>query len=414
MNDSGRKYLDLFLWAVLGVIVGTAIFVLFLSEPAAAPEAQPETPPWQDVPDVPDMPIVEALPEVTVTVITYDDCSDCNSTEYLLLLQLEELRPNLAFNITEVDRVASDSPEGAALIEQYDIAMLPGIIISEGAAADEQFTSIWTANVGTLEDDGALVFRNHYPPYYDVAESKVRGLVDAYVIAPLECEYCEDLDGFLDYLGGDAVLVRFSSRASLLENDTEAQELMERYNLTKLPVFIFSDEITAYPIYEEQLGPLMSDEDGWVVLRDVLPPYFDVEAGEEVGLVEVIKLTDASCPECFDTAPLIESLEAQFGLAVVSTTTHDVSSAEGQALVDKYNISLVPTVLISPEASVYPGFEDVWVGMGDSVEADGWYTYRNHESVSFDLVYRDLNAPEEPEPPAEEPAVEPEENETAG
>jgi len=390
MDGDGRKYLDLFLWIVLGVIVGTTVFVVFLSSPA--PAEAPEVP-QVEVPVVPEVkPDVFVPPKADVTLITYDDCPACNSTAYLLS-QINELEPNLNFTIGSVAKVAYDSPEGIRLIEQYNIDKLPTLLISKEAASDMTFSDVWASGVGSIENDGTFVFRFMYPPYYVVEDSSVHGIVEAYVISPENCTECESLDGFVDYLQSESVLMYFSNRTSLTESDARAQELIAQYNITKLPIFLLSEGVTEYPIYEAQLSNLLVDVNGTYVLSEPLPPYVDIESREVKGLVYVVRVVDSSCTDCFDTDPLIESIVDAFGMKIINDTTYDINSTEGQALVVKYNISLVPTVLISSEASVYPSFEEMWTSTDDSLESDGWYVYRSHALVP-ELLYRDLNAPE--------------------
>jgi|GEM_PF-1050380 len=395
MDGDGRKYLDLFLWIVLGVIVGTATFVVFLSGPA--PAETPEAP-TVEVPDVPEVPEPEVFvpPEVDVTIITYDDCPECNSTTYLMA-QMYELEPNLNFTIGTVEEVAFDSPEGIELIEQYNIEKLPTMLISKEASVDMTFSDVWASGVGSIEDDGTFVFRFMYPPYYVVEDSSVHGRVEAYVISPNNCTECEDLNGFIDYLQGESVLMYFSNRTSLTENDTMAQELIAQYNITKLPTFLLSEGATEYPVFDEQLTNLMHEMDGMYVLAEPLPPYVDIESREVLGLVEVIHITDGSCTDCFDTESLVQSIVMAFGMKITGEVSYDVNTTEAQDLIEQYNISLVPTILISPEASAYPSFEEMWTSTDDSLEADGWYVYRSHALVQ-DLVYQDLNAPEIEEP----------------
>jgi plastocyanin len=67
-----------------------------------------------------------------------------------------------------------------------------------------------------------------------------------------------------------------------------------------------------------------------------------------------------------------------FGLVLDSEETMDISSAEGQAMVDKYEIPRVPTILISPEGSEYSAFVSAWEQVG-SIEDDGWFVMRNPE-----------------------------------
>lgn len=105
--------------------------------------------------------------------------------------------------------------------------------------------------------------------------------------------------------------------------------------------------------------------------------------------IRMIKLTDASCAEC-SSLDIHDSVLAQLEVNVSEATSYDISSAEGQALVNKYVISEVPTVLLSPElrANYSNVFTDVYSSLG-SVESDGWYVFRGNAIITG-FVYRDL------------------------
>ncbi len=414
MDEAGRRYLDLFLWIVVGVMVGTAVFVLFLS-PGAEP-AEPAAPVPAEPPEVPapPEPTEPTLSEVEVTHITYDDCEECQSSTYLLdeILQLEG---QFGFDIT-VNEVTHDSTEGAALIEQYSITKLPSLVISKEAGDNEDFSNVWVLGIGTVEGDGNFVFRELYPPYYDMDSASVKGMVDAYVIAPDEnCLACEDLNGYLDFLAGEQVLVYFTGRTQYNQSEPEAQELIGKYNITKLPVFILGKDISTYSIFDDQISGLVSQEsDGYYVLRELLPPYTDVETGEVKGAVSIVYLTDPSCEDCFDPVGLTSGM-VSFGIYIAEERTVELNSTEGQALLVKYNISKVPTMLVSPDASMYPGFTDAWAELNGPQAEDGWYVFNSHELITPEAIYRDLSAPEsEEEPPAEESSPSDEDDGTEG
>ena len=71
----------------------------------------------------------------------------------------------------------------------------------------------------------------------------------------------------------------------------------------------------------------------------------------------------------------------------------DISSAEGKALVEKYAIKKVPTVVISGDLREYEGFDTVWGQVG-SIEEDGTYVFRQLEVLSQNIVYKDLTTGE--------------------
>ena len=74
----------------------------------------------------------------------------------------------------------------------------------------------------------------------------------------------------------------------------------------------------------------------------------------------------------------------------MNTTTYDINSTEGSALIKKYNITEIPTILYSPETSVYPHFAEAWINQSNTVESDGWFVFRAVDKVGE--VYQNVSA----------------------
>lgn len=384
--DDMRSYLDLFFWVVLGIIVGTAIYVIVGYVAVDGAQDQLTNITQNDSDENTSDQIIILTKDIEIIHIT-TDCSNCNSTTYLIdQLMTVQGDFNFKFNIKEV---SFDSAEAETLIEKYSIEKLPSMIVDKEATSNTQFTNVWTERVGTRESDDSLVFRSNYPPYYDIETNEVIGSVIAYNIMPRDCDVCENLSLYFDYLASDEVMVSFEERHEIYEDSELGQEFITKYNITKLPTFVFSDAIEAYPISEQILEYSNKTDDGYVILRDPYPPYVDLEDNGSVkGLVTMKKLVDGNCTTCFDIDLLSSGIVSTFNLYLHDEVTYDINSTEGQALLEQYNITAVPTVLVSPEASAYVGFEEGWA-TSDSVESDGWYVYRSHELVDG-LPYNDL------------------------
>ncbi|MBI4437431.1 hypothetical protein HY631_00575 [Candidatus Uhrbacteria bacterium] len=104
--------------------------------------------------------VADASPEpstpVNVTYLTDARCPDCyDPAQHKTILQK-------AYNVTigTEQTVDATSPEGAALIETYAIAQTPTVILSPEAGTYAQLVGVWQ-QVGSVEADGALVFRNN-------------------------------------------------------------------------------------------------------------------------------------------------------------------------------------------------------------------------------------------------------------
>jgi len=108
------------------------------------------------------------------------------------------------------------------------------------------------------------------------------------------------------------------------------------------------------------------------------------------GLVELTLLNDSSCTKCYDVN-VHKTILNRFGITLAAEKTLDVSDDEGKALIEKYGITLVPTMIISQDASAYPLFTPVWATVG-SVEDDGVYVFRKPDVMK--VPYKDLSTGE--------------------
>ena len=69
-----------------------------------------------------------------------------------------------------------------------------------------------------------------------------------------------------------------------------------------------------------------------------------------------------------------------------SEKTVDIASDEGKALIKKYSIKSVPTIILSKDADAYPALKQIWQQVG-SVEEDGNYVFREVTQMGS---YKDL------------------------
>ncbi|MBI4092609.1 MAG: hypothetical protein HY420_01665 [Candidatus Kerfeldbacteria bacterium] len=103
------------------------------------------------------------------TYVTEKQCSVCyNPTVNRQALQQLGMKPTTE---TTVDRA---DPDGQKLVKQYKLTTTPTVILTGDLAAYVNFDQVWK-NVGTIEPDGAYVFRSGQDlmgTYYDLTTKK--------------------------------------------------------------------------------------------------------------------------------------------------------------------------------------------------------------------------------------------------
>jgi hypothetical protein len=375
--------MPLLFWIVAGILVGYAAYALLMAHPQVQPQPQPNI----NVTPIP-VPPTNVMPAIQVVLINDTNCADCNVTS-LLLSALMTATSQLKLNLTGISTLDASSPEGMALISKYSITKVPTLIVEGGANASANLTSWWATIGGTSEQDGALVYRDVYPPYYDLSAKKMVGVVDVVEIKAPSCGDCFNISGMTEMLSGAQVGMRLGNVTSIDYNSTEGKALIAKYGLTKVPALLLSPDAAAYKSLAsawQNVGTI--EPDGWYVYRSVYAPYINITSGAVAGRVSIIELTDLSCASCYNVSEHYSGLEQSGGMVFTNRTTYDANSTQGQALIKKYNITAVPTIVMSSDAMVYSGFDSYWVQIG-TVESDGWLVLRD---LSRFGTYRNLTS----------------------
>lgn len=223
--------------------------------------------------------------------------------------------------------------------------------------------------------------------------------IEMIVIEEPGCAQCVKLE-----LLKDAVLkqkVKLVKDEKLSFQDPKAKELIERFKIAKLPVMIVTGELSKHPEVDAFWGKLGKITDNTFVLTQIATPYFEIATGEVRGKTSVVYLSDKSCETCYDVNLHENILTKNFGLFLEEKTSLDISSKEGKALIAKYDLIYVPTIIITGEVPLYAQLNSIWSQVG-TIEKDGAYVFR--EGVkNMRGVYKDLSTDKEISPAPAEP-----------
>lgn len=314
------------------------------------------------------------LQVVKITLANCDFCYD--------LSQAVDALKKQNVNITLEEDVSSDSAVAKELISRYGLIKLPTMIVSGELNKSEQLSGYFNAN-GELRNE-RFIFTALKAPYYDLEQDIIVGKVNLYQLKDSTCSQCPDLSKAVETLQKSGVFL--TSNKQVEYNSEEGKKLIAQFGVDNVPALLISDDIDYYEPVKQQLEKVeAAKKDGFYAVHSLIPPYRDLAKNKVVGLVELITLTDTSCQVCYDVSVNKQILQ-RLGLLIASEKTVDISSAEGQQLKQKYQITKVPIILASPDAAVYDIFTKAWDSVG-SVEADGWYVMRKPELLG---VYKDL------------------------
>lgn len=318
--------------------------------------------------------------DLTLTIISVPDCTDCFDISALV----NRISSSNAKIVSE-KTIGYKSPEAAELIRTYNLERLPTVVVTGETTKSKSLESLWNS-IGRLEsDDTAVAVQGISPVFWDVKQNRFRGRVEMTTIET-DCTDCYTLDGIINFLTTSTL--KITKTTNLKFSDPAAKTLMQKYNITKLPSLVLSSEASVYPDLVTNWASTGSVEpDGSLIFRSVSPPFVD-PSGVVRGRVTAVFLNDSSCTECYDVT-IHRQILSRFGLSLSNETTLDVSSEDGRALLAKYNITKVPTFVLSSEASAYPALAGVWPSVG-TIESDGRYVFR--EISVIQAVYKDLSS----------------------
>ncbi|NQV08432.1 hypothetical protein HQ529_01115 [Candidatus Woesearchaeota archaeon] len=314
--------------------------------------------------------------KVELFVLKDSRCSDCFDIDAVL----DNIK-KANIEVTEEKTIELDSDEGKELVEKYKIEKLPTVIIN----GETEKVSI----TGMETNQDALVFTSLNPPYVD-SEGNVIGKVSVTYLVEPSCDDCGEPAQLVTQFKGAGVFV---FKEKYINSNTEyGAALIEKYNIDKLPTIIFSEDIGVYKIITENWAALGTVEsDGMFITRTAQAvgiPFYDLNKNKVMGLVDIKYIIDESCEDCYDVNIHKSILVDRFGIKVGEETTLDVSSEEGASLVEMYNITAVPTVVLSEDSNAYPTLRQAWLGVG-SIEEDGSFIFRSMAAMTGS-VYKNL------------------------
>jgi len=335
---------------------------------------------------------------VDIVGIDAEGCEQCQKAQPIV----DALAEAGTFEVTSQKVVTHSSAEGKKLIQRYGIKRLPALVMIGDTSAIPDHPSL-------RRDGDALIVTSLPPPYYDLENSTVGGIVGVtYIVAP-DCKQCNNITRLTDELSGFGVV--FGEVEAVAFDSAKGKQLVKQYNITSVPTALFSEEAGAYEIFVQAWPAAGTVDDGVYVLRAPQPPFKELPSGKVRGLLDVTFIGDESCDDCYDVEMHRTVLASNFGVKATSEKTVDIASAEGKALRAKYAITVVPTFIVTGDTDVYAAFKQAWTQVG-TTEKDGVLVFRKPDVLG--LTYKDLATGKVVEGKAAEPTVVIEDDEATG
>ncbi len=309
-------------------------------------------------------------PAVTLLIVTAKDCATCPD-----LTPLKASLEKRGLSVT-AQTVFADQAKDA--ITTYQLNKLPAAIISG------EISSLTDLNLRKASN--ALVYEPAAPPFVNVTTGILVGTVSIIALEDSACLQCSPAKAILEQLTNIGILLK---NTSIDVGTPQGSELIVKYNISKVPTIIMSSDALLYPAISQVWKDAGSIEsDGMLVLRSVSAPYQEPATHVIRGLVDIDYVIDASCKECYDVSIHDRILSQNFRMYFGNKKTIDVGTPQGKLFIAKYNITKIPTIVLSPEANVYAGISDVWPSVG-TIASDGSYVFTAIEQLKGQ-VYKDV------------------------
>ena len=311
--------------------------------------------------------------KVELAVIKDSKCNDC----FDIAAAVNYVK-SAKVNITNEKTYEFSSSEGKQLASKYGIEKIPGLIIT-GEIEKVQLQ-------GLVKNNGALVLAAPEPPYTNTATGKIEGRVVAYYLKDLSCTTCSDFPQLL-VSEMKKSKIAFSDEKTVASDSAQGKDFIKNYHIDFLPAMILSKDASVYEIMSQawsRYGP--QETDGNYVLRLAVPPFINLTTGKLRGLVALTYLTDKSCSECYDVNQHKQILQGSASMKFEKEEKVDISDAKGKELIAKYNITQVPTVIVTGDFEAYPAAQGLKQFF--SVEKDGSFIFRKLSALG---TYKDLS-----------------------
>lgn len=163
------------------------------------------------------------------------------------------------------------------------------------------------------------------------------------------CLYCFNPDETISKLkGADLKII---SEKEFLRSSAEAEELIGKYGIDRLPAVLLRGEIEKVSLQD------FNKRQDALVFEGIIPPYENASGGNIIGKVSLIIINDENCGVCTNLTSIIPSLR-QNGVFIDKEELLSSSGQRGKGLISSLGISKLPALLMSRDIDKYPAIAE--------------------------------------------------------
>lgn len=304
-----------------------------------------------------------------------NDCKDCFDVNALY----DSLTKENSFEVKNMVKYDYNSKEGKEAIEKYGLSSVPSLIVVSKDIEELGLNS----EVFTFNKNYAIF--NSAVPYLDLDSGEIKGLVNITEVVNATCFDCSSLSNVKDQFESLGIKINNYKVSDI--SFSEGQNLVQENDLTLVPALLISKNIDEYKSLFSKLKDYFIEKENYYVLNFPAYPAYDINSGEVKGLVNATYVVNNSCENCFG----VDLYKKQFmGMGVVfqNESTLDISTDEGKLVLDKYNITSIPALVLSPGISDYNYLIPFFNQIG-TFEKGGEFVFRDLDG--FGKEYQKIN-----------------------
>ena len=271
-----------------------------------------------------------------IEAIKIEGCEDCFDLNLIAGL-LEQENIDLKEKILDYN-----SREAKTLTAKYNIEKIPALIVK--GKVDRLNLD---ADVFRISNSVAIFDKS--VPYLDLKTEEKQGFVDLIEVYDSSCLDCSSLSNMKTSLENAGVKANNYEKVEI--NSEKGKALIKENSLTFLPSFLVSKNLKEYWWIFPKIESIFLEREHFV-FKNPTAPYKDIKTGEIKGKVTITYITNKSCTDCYDVA-LLKDLFRSTGIFIDKERHVDVSSGDGKNLIKEYNITAIPTAVLSKEVSDY-------------------------------------------------------------
>lgn len=296
------------------------------------------------------------------------DCKDCFDVKLLA----DSIIKDNNLNVKSRETLDYTSQKAKELISRYNLKTIPALIIFSKNINEIKINN----GVFSIKDDYAIFDKS--VPYLNLETKEIKGFVKLTEIKPDKCAECISLSQIKNQFEKNGV--KIEKYEAINSSSDSGKKLINENELNFVPILLISKDIKEYWWIFDQIKDSLVEKEDYYILKNAIPPYLDLKDRRVKGKVDILYLENKSCENCFNVTQLKSSFQG-LGVYFVSEKYVDVSSTEGKSLLNNYNITAIPTIVLSRDIQDYSSLKNMLEQAG-SFENDGKFVFRKLETLN--------------------------------